>query len=182
MYDQATDKFIVTDISSGVRRFAADGTFDAADIATFPDDLRNPAIVAASLHTASPTTGSIAGGVEVTLTGTGFTLLGATPTVSFGTATAVGTVVDDQHMTVLAPIATAPGIVDITIDVAAYRYAWPKSFTYVDALPLKRTGPKNDAVAASDDSESLACNVGGRGNSVLMLLSLCGVVAMRRRR
>lgn len=132
-WDEETQGFVVFDIASAARRFATDGSFAASDLATFFDDLRSPGTAVAGEHRLTPTSGPAEGGTSVTLLGSGFTALGETVTVSFGGATATGTIVDDSHLTVTTP-AMAAGAVNVTIDSGAYHYRWPDAFTATGAI------------------------------------------------
>jgi IPT/TIG domain len=140
-WNPASHDFFVFDISSAGRRFFVDGTFEAGDlVASLPDDLRGPAFLAAPPHQLAPASGDVAGGTVVTLEGAGFTALssslgGASPTVSFGGATATGTIVDDRHLTVTAPASGVLGPVDVAISSGSYRYLWRQAFTYSGTLP-----------------------------------------------
>jgi EGF domain/Calcium-binding EGF domain/IPT/TIG domain len=138
-WDAVARDFVVFDINSGARRFAVDGTFTATDLAQFPDDLRSPATSVAGPHTLDPSSGDAMGGTAVTLVGSGFLLLGDSTTVLFGSDSAVGTVVDDTHITVTTPVAAnGAGVVDVSISSGAYRFGWPQAFTYTAALPAAR--------------------------------------------
>jgi hypothetical protein len=139
MWDAAAHDFIVFDISSAARRFFVDGTFTPTDLVSFPDDLRNPGTSPALPHLVTPSSGALAGGTAITLEGSGFTALatqlgGTPPTVSFGTATAEGLIVDDHHLTVTAPAGMVAGPVDVSISVGSYRFLWRAGFAY-DAAP-----------------------------------------------
>ena len=69
-------------------------------------------MAAPTITSVTPSTGSIRGGTSVALVGTGFT--GATA-VKFGAKNATSfNVVDDTHLTAVAPVAAA-GQVDITV-------------------------------------------------------------------
>lgn len=133
--------FFVFDIASAGRRFFVDGTFEAGDLVSgLPDDLRGPAFLSAPPHQLAPASGDVAGGTSVTLEGAGFTALaaslgGGSPTISFGGASATGTIVDDRHITVTVPASAALGPVDVSISSGSFRYLWRQAFTYTGALP-----------------------------------------------
>jgi hypothetical protein len=79
------------------------------------DMFRYTAAPAPAVTGVSPTTGGLAGGYKVIVTGTGFT--GATQ-VKFGTAVVAAgafTVNSDTSITATAPQAAAPGVVDVSV-------------------------------------------------------------------
>ncbi|MHB8452207.1 MAG: beta strand repeat-containing protein, partial [Mycobacteriales bacterium] len=80
----------------------------------------------------SPTTGPVAGGTSVTITGQGFT--GATG-VKFGTFTASFTIVGDTTITATSPASSQPGTVDVTVTVGSITSATSSAdqFTYTSA-------------------------------------------------
>jgi Calcium-binding EGF domain/EGF domain len=65
IWDDVAKNFLVFDIASAARRFFVDGTFAAADEATFFDDLRSPARTLALPHTMAPITGPLASPVTL---------------------------------------------------------------------------------------------------------------------
>jgi hypothetical protein len=100
----------ITEIDAAVQATIAQVTsITAADTAAATAD---PGAEPPTVSGVSPSTGSIAGGTEVTVTGTGFE--GAT-SVNFGTTAAASfTVVSDDELTVLSPTLSA-GTVDIVV-------------------------------------------------------------------
>lgn len=140
-WNPTSHDFFVFDIASAGRRFFVDGTFEASDLVSgLPDDLRSPAYAPTLPHTVSPASGDVAGGVMITLEGSGFNALAASlgagaPTVAFGAATATGAIVDDHHLTVTLPAGLVTGPVDVTVSSGSYRYLWRQAFTYTGTLP-----------------------------------------------
>ena len=89
------------------------------------------------------TTGAIAGGDTVTITGSGFT--GATA-VHFGTLAATGvTVVNDTSITAISPATTTPGVVDVTVTTPLGTSATSSAdhFTYALTGTVTGTGVLN---------------------------------------
>jgi hypothetical protein len=138
LWDPVAKNFLVFDIASAARRFFVDGTFAAADEATFADDLRSPGFTVALPHTVSAATGDVAGGLPLTLTGSGFLGLGAagaTVNVSFGGTESPATIVDDRTLTVTTPAVAAPGPVDLFISANELQFRWRNSFEYTGTAP-----------------------------------------------
>lgn len=131
IWDEVAKNFLVFDIASAARRFNVDGSFDAADEATFFDDLRTPCRAPALPHAMTPATGPLAGGTAITLTGSGLSALTAPVTVTFGPGgpTAEATVVDDRQLTVTSPAGAVAGAIDLTISNGDLQYRW-RGFTY----------------------------------------------------
>src|SRR5690606_25849044 len=93
----------------------------------------------------TPTSGPVAGGTVVTITGTGFT--GATGVTFDGTAGTAFTVDSDTQITVTTP-AHAAGPVDVTVMTLGGTSA-PGTFTYVapDAPVISGIAPDSGPVA-----------------------------------
>lgn len=83
----------------------------------------------ATLPTVSPTTGGVAGGTAVTLTGTNFPV-GTTPIVLFGTVAASNVVVVSATSITCVSPANPAGAVGITINGATGSVTKPTAFTY----------------------------------------------------
>src|SRR5262249_40435590 len=112
----AAATFVVNDDTSiSVQSPPGTGTVDVTvktDSATSPvtPDDRFTYLPPPAVTLISPTSGPVAGGTQVTITGTGFT--GATE-VDFGTNTALFTVVSDTSITASSPAGN--GVVNVTV-------------------------------------------------------------------
>lgn len=114
---------------------APSGTADGQEIALSAEVQPAPAIASIS-----PSSGSIAGGTTVTITGTN---LGGASAVKFGDASATGfTVNSDTQITAVAPSSTTLGSVDITATTLAgvSATAYSDRFTYEGCVVPKVKG------------------------------------------
>ena len=105
------------DVNTGIEALAAFyfGTRAAQNPAG--GEPANAATAAPAVTGVSPTSGPVAGGDTVTVTGTGFT---GTTGVSFGTVAATNlAVASDTQLTVTSPPAAAAGTVDVTVTTPA---------------------------------------------------------------
>jgi hypothetical protein len=101
--------------------YSKNGVGVQRNVFRYHDDLR--------ISDIAPLTGPLAGGTEVTLTGTGFT--GATA-VRFGGADAVAfTVVDEGTLTATVPARAQPGAVAVTVVTPRDEWTVKDGFTYV---------------------------------------------------
>lgn len=104
----------------------------------------------------SPSSGPIAGGTSVTLTGTGFS--GATA-VAFGTGGASGTaltVVDDSHITVVSPAHSAGQVnVFVTTPVGTSAAVAADRFTYLPPPPVVSSVSPSSGPAAGGTSVTI---------------------------
>ena len=99
------------------------------------------------LSSITPTSGSINGGTQVTITGTGFT--GAT-NVSFGPYTATNfTVVSDTQITVVSPPANSSGSVHVTVTTLGGTSATSSAdqFSYIPLPVLSSISPTNGPIS-----------------------------------
>jgi hypothetical protein len=94
----------------------------------------------------SPSTGSVNGGTDVTITGRGFTGAFA---VSFGDASAVPTVVSDTTLRVVAPPSAIPGLAHLRVTTPAGPSAETAAdnFTYVANPRVTSVSPRTGTVA-----------------------------------
>ena len=101
-------------------------------------------IAAPTVSSVSPTTGLVAGGTAVTITGTNFAV-GAT--VAFGTAAATNVVVvNSTTMTATTPVGNA-GAVTITVTVNGQSGSLAGGYTYVVQPTVSSVSPNNGPVA-----------------------------------
>jgi hypothetical protein len=86
-----------------------------------------------------PTSGPIAGGMSVTVTGTDFTDV---ERVSFGSVPAAGySVTSEGQLTAVAPASTSAGAVPVSVTTEAGTASSAQSFTYSAPTPPASTGP-----------------------------------------
>jgi len=99
-----------------------------------------PSPAAPTLTAVSPAQGPVAGGTQLTLTGTNF-VSGATVRVG-GTAATQVTVVSSTSITCLAPAHTA-GVVDVSVTTSGGTATLEDAFTYIAAPTLTSVAPGN---------------------------------------
>ena len=102
---------------------------NANGTATLASAFTYTAPAAPTLASLSPTNGSAAGGVNVTLRGTGFSQGGATTVQFDGTRATNVTVVGDTAVTCVTPAGTI-GTVDVTLTNSRGTVTLPAAFTY----------------------------------------------------
>lgn len=110
---------------------AATGLRWRVDVQSVHVDAPASVPVAPELTSVSPSSGAIAGGTSITLTGTGFT--GATGVTVGGSAATAVTVVSDTEVTCTTPMHSA-GAVDVVITTAAGSDTLAGGFTYSAAF------------------------------------------------
>ena len=112
------------------------------------------AVAAPTLTSVAPTSGSIAGGDSITLTGTNF-VAGDTVTVGGAAATDV-TVVNSTTITATTPAAAIADTVDVTVmDSSGQNVVLASSFTYTDSSLVgwwKLAGDTNDSATSPNNA------------------------------
>ncbi|NNN20657.1 MAG: hypothetical protein HKL80_01470 [Acidimicrobiales bacterium] len=135
------------------------------------------AAVVPSITSITPNTSNVSGGINTTITGSGFT--GAT-SVTFGSTNASGfTVVSDTEITLSVPQATSAGTVDVTVTTPQgssvltssdkFTYTTPGQITYTPITPIRICDTRSPGVGISPNQ----CN---SGNGTLQAGSTIDVV------
>ena len=134
LYDAGLDLFLLWGSDRTVRTMTAGGAYGTTSLLTF-------AAVRTSLHrptsrrTVTPSSGPIAGGTAITVTGLGLDQVGASPALTVGGAAATDVVVVNATTITAVTPAGAAGAADLVVTgTGPPSYSWPGGFTYDASL------------------------------------------------
>ncbi len=126
-------------------------------------------LAAPTISSLTPATGPTAGGNTITIHGTGFS---TATSVSFGSAQATPTVVNDTQLVVAVPAGTAAGAITIGVTTSGGSVTATTTYQYVDTPTLEALSPN-----AGPTTGGNAVTITGTGFNTTLAVTFGGTPA-----